>query len=99
MAVTTSAIIATAAVIGAAATATNAYNSYQADKSARKAQKAQQREQAMIQGEQEAQALDQRKAQINQMREQIGGGGYSTSSTGAKGVKGRISRGGGDTLG
>lgn len=77
----------------------SSYDAYRADKSARNWQKKQQAEQDRINREQEAQALEIRKHQINQIREQLGAGGnqYSTQRTGAKGITGSI--GGGETLG
>lgn len=47
---------------------------------ARKAQKTQQRNQRTLQAKQEADALETRKQQINQMREQMNIGGYQTST-------------------
>ena len=68
---------------------------------ARKAQKTAQRRQRNLQAKEEAEALETRKQQINQMREQMNIGGYQTAtvkpqaSTGSSPVKGTL----GDTLG
>ena len=67
----------------------------------RKAQKTVQRRQRNLQAKEEAEALETRKQQINQMREQMNIGGYQTATvkpqatTGSSPVKGTL----GDTLG
>lgn len=66
------ALIATA-VVGTGASMSEAHQQ-------RKAQKTVQRNQRELQKKQEADALETRKQQINQMREQMNIGGYQTSS-------------------
>ena len=63
----------------------------------RKAQKTVQRRQRNLQAKEEAEALETRKQQINQMREQMNIGGYQTQSPvkATTPVKGTL----GDTLG
>ena len=69
----------------------SSYDAYRADKSARNWQKKQQAEQNRILKEQQKEALNTRKAQINQMREQIGtGGSYQTNRTSEKGIVGKL---------
>ena len=76
--------------------AAEGYSSHRAQRKANKYQKEQQRLQASIINKQEAEALDARRNQIAQMREQIGVGNYSTRSTSEKGIVGSIKQ---DTLG
>lgn len=69
----------------------SSYDAYRADKSARNWQKKQQAEQNRILKEQQKEALNTRKAQINQMREQIAtGGSYQTNRTSEKGIVGKL---------
>jgi uncharacterized FlaG/YvyC family protein len=73
------------------------YESGRAQEKAKKAQREQQAYQQKIINEQKKEALDTRKAQINQMREQIGtGGSYQTRRTSEKGIVGKL---GEETLG
>jgi hypothetical protein len=72
------------------------YDAAQAQRKANKLQKEQQRLQASIIGKQKSEALEARKNQIAQMREQIGTGGYTTRATSEKGIIGSIKQ---DTLG
>ena len=76
--------------------AAEGYSSGRAQKKANKLQKQQQALQASIIGKQKSEALEARKNQIAQMREQIGAGGYSTRATSEKGIVGTIKQ---DTLG
>ena len=80
------------AVVGAGA---GYYEGKQYDK-AKKAQKQQQQFQQSIINEQKKNALEARKEQINQMRAQIGSGGYTTRATPEKGIVGTLKE---DTLG
>lgn len=76
--------------------AAEGYSSGRAQRKANKYQKEQQALQASIIGKQKSEALEARKNQIAQMREQIGAGGYSTRATSEKGIVGSIKQ---DTLG
>lgn len=76
--------------------AAEGYSSEKAQRKANKLQKQQQALQASIIGKQKSEALEARKNQIAQMREQIGAGGYSTRATSEKGIVGTIKQ---DTLG
>jgi hypothetical protein len=76
--------------------AAEGYSSGKAQRKANKLQKEQQALQASIIGKQKTEALEARKNQIAQMREQIGTGGYSTRATSEKGIVGSIKQ---DTLG
>ena len=76
--------------------AAEGYSSSRAQEKANKLQKQQQALQASIIGKQKSEALEARKNQIAQMREQIGAGGYSTRATSEKGIVGTIKQ---DTLG
>jgi hypothetical protein len=76
--------------------AAEGYSSGKAQSKANKLQKQQQALQASIIGKQKSEALEARKNQIAQMREQIGTGGYSTRATSEKGIVGSIKQ---DTLG
>ena len=76
--------------------AAEGYSSGRAQRKANKLQKQQQALQASIIGKQKSEALEARKNQIAQMREQIGAGGYSTRATSEKGIVGTIKQ---DTLG
>lgn len=67
------ATLAVMAVVGAGASMNEAHQQ-------RKAQKTVQRNQRSLQAKQEADALETRKQQINQMREQMNIGGYQTST-------------------
>ena len=67
-----------------------AYSSYKAQRKARKEQKKQQKAQKAAQEQQKKEALEKRKQQINQMRDQIAGGNYSTRKTSEKGIKGKL---------
>lgn len=67
------------------------YEGGRAQEKAKKAQKEQQAFQQKILDEQKKEALDTRKAQINQMREQIAtGGSYQTNRTSEKGIVGKL---------
>lgn len=81
---------------GMAAGAVEGYSSSRAQRKANKYQREQQALQASIIGKQKSEALEARKNQIAQMREQIGTGGYSTRATSEKGIMGSIKQ---DTLG
>jgi len=72
------------------------YDAARAQRKANKYQREQQALQASIIGKQKSEALEARKNQIAQMREQIGSGGYSTRATSEKGIVGSIKQ---DTLG
>ena len=76
--------------------AAEGYSSSRAQRKANKYQREQQALQASIIGKQKSEALEARKNQIAQMREQIGAGGYSTRATSEKGIMGSIKQ---DTLG
>ena len=84
------ATMAVIAVVGAGASMNEAHQQ-------RKAQKTVQRNQRALQEKQEADALETRKQQINQMREQMNIGGYQTQTPvkATTPVKGTL----GDTLG
>lgn len=71
------------------------YDAAQAQRKANKLQRQQQELQASILRKQQKDALEARKNQIAQMREQISSGGYSTKATSERGIVGSIR----DTLG
>lgn len=76
--------------------AAEGYSSGKAQEKANKLQKQQQQYQQSIIEEQKKNALEARKNQINQMRAQIGAGGYTTRATSEKGIVGSLKQ---DTLG
>ena len=76
--------------------AAEGYSSSRAQRKANQLQKEQQELQASILRKQQKDALEARKNQIAQMREQISAGGYSTRATSEKGIIGSIKQ---DTLG
>lgn len=76
--------------------AAEGYSSHKAQRKANKYQKEQQRLQASIIKKQKQEALDARKIQIDQLREQIADGNYKTRATSEKGIVGSIKQ---DTLG
>ena len=70
----------------------SAYSAYKAQRKANKYQKEQLSRTKAILEKQKAEALEKRKHGINQQREQIGAGGYSTRHTSEKGITGKLKR-------
>lgn len=69
-----------------------AYSSYKANKKAKKAQKRHLEESRRVLERQKSEALDRRKQLVDQQREQISRGNYSTRHTSEKGITGKIKR-------